>query len=136
MKNELERLRRICLSIDGAVEKTSHGEPTWFAGEKGRVFAMFDNRHHGALHVSVWLPAPVGAQGGLVKSDPARYFVPPYVGVKGWIGVVLDTKPDWKVVESLVNEAFVLVAKPTRRGTEGAARPSRAAKPAPSRRRR
>jgi predicted DNA-binding protein (MmcQ/YjbR family) len=113
----LERLRKLCLSMPAAIEKESHGEPTWFAGEKGRVFAMFDNHHHGAPHVSVWLPTPKELQETLVASDRAKYFVPPYVGPKGWVGVVLDANPDWKVVEELIREAFDSVTIASQRRT-------------------
>lgn len=109
---ELARLRPLCLAIDGAFEKLSHGEPTWFTGPKGKCFAMFDNHHHGAEHVSVWIPAPPDVQRALVASQPERYWVPPYVGHKGWVAIVLDTKPDWKVVASMLKEAFALVAAP------------------------
>jgi hypothetical protein len=104
-----ERLRRICMALPEANEKLSHGEPTWFAG-KGRVFAMLDGYHHGSPHLSVWLPQPFGAQEALIDADPQRFFRPPYVGVSGWVGVVLDTKPDWGVVAGLVREAFLHVA--------------------------
>jgi predicted DNA-binding protein (MmcQ/YjbR family) len=109
-KNAVARLRAICLALPEAVEKTSHGAPTWFAG-KGKVFAMLDDHHHGAPHLSVWLPAGLGAQEGLIASDPERYFRPPYVGPSGWVGVVLDTRPDWAVVGWLVEQAYRLVAK-------------------------
>jgi hypothetical protein len=105
----IERLRTICLALPEAQEKLSHGEPTWFAG-KGKVFATLDNHHHGAPHLSVWLPQPDGAQQALVESDPARFFRPPYVGSSGWVGVVLDSKPDWKMVAALVRDAYVHVA--------------------------
>jgi hypothetical protein len=105
----VERARRICLALPEANEKVSHGEPTWFAGT-GKVFAMVDDHHHGAPHCSLWLPAPPGAQEALVASAPDRYFRPPYVGHKGWVGVVLDGKPDWKVVEALVEDAYRHVA--------------------------
>ena len=107
----LARLRAICLALPEAVEKISHGEPTWFAG-KGKVFAMLANHHHGADHLSVWLPAPLGAQEAMVWRDPKRYFRPPYVGPQGWVGVVLDTKPDWNLIAELVEEAYRLVAHP------------------------
>jgi hypothetical protein len=103
------RLRAICLALPDANERLSHGEPTWFAG-KGKAFAMLDDHHHGAPHLSVWLPAGLGAQEALIESDPRRYFRPPYVGAQGWVGVVLDTKPDWAVVAWLVEQAFRLVA--------------------------
>jgi predicted DNA-binding protein (MmcQ/YjbR family) len=104
-----ERLRKLCMALPEANEKLSHGEPTWFAG-KGKVFAMLDNHHHGAQHLGVWLPLPRGEQEGLVKKNPERFFKPPYVGPKGWVGVVLDTKPDWQQVEQLVREAYEFVA--------------------------
>jgi hypothetical protein len=71
---------------------------------------MLDDHHHGAAHLSVWLPAGVGAQEALIESDPKRYFRPPYVGVSGWVGVVLDTQPDWTQVVWLVEQAYRLVA--------------------------
>ncbi len=105
----LARLRAICLALPEAQEKISHGEPTWFAG-KGKVFAMFDNHHHGGEHISVWLPAPPGLQEALVESDPKRYWRPPYLGHRGWIALVLDAKPHWGVVAGLVEQSFRLVA--------------------------
>ena len=104
-----ERLRKICLALPEAAEKLSHGEPTWFAG-KGKVFAMLDNHHHGAVHLSVWLPQPLGAQEALIDSDPERFFRPPYVGPSGWVGMVLDTHPDWRMVADLVTTAYRHVA--------------------------
>lgn len=105
----LGRLRAICMALPQASEKISHGEPTWRAG-KGKVFATLDDHHHGAAHLSVWLPAGLGAQEALIESDPKRYFRPPYVGHRGWVGVVLDGKPDWKVVAWLVEQGYRLVA--------------------------
>lgn len=108
-REPLARLRAICLGLPEANERASHGEPTWFAG-KGKVFAMLDDHHHGAEHLSVWLPAGLGAQEAMIDSDPKRYFRPPYVGASGWIGVVLDTRPDWAVVAWLVEQAYRLTA--------------------------
>jgi predicted DNA-binding protein (MmcQ/YjbR family) len=110
----VDRLRKICMAEADAVEKLSHGEPTWFAG-KGKVFAMLDNHHHGAARLAVWLPQPLGAQEALIDADAERFFRPPYVGASGWVGVVLDTKPDWGMVAEMVREAYLLVAKPKRR---------------------
>jgi len=107
----LARLRAICLALPEAAEKISHGEPTWLAG-KGKVFAMLDDHHHGAPHLSVWLPAGLGGQEALIESDPKRYFRPPYVGHRGWVGVVLDARPDWGMVAWLVEQAYRLVAHP------------------------
>jgi len=95
------------MALPEANERVSHGEPTWFAG-KGKVFAMLDGHHHN--HLSVWLPQSLGGQAAFIDSDPARFFRPPYVGASGWVGVVLDTKPDWDMVASLVREAYLRVA--------------------------
>ncbi|MGV3620311.1 MAG: MmcQ/YjbR family DNA-binding protein [Archangium sp.] len=103
------KLRALCMKFPEATEKISHGEPTWKAG-KGKVFATLDNHHHGAPHLSAWLPMPPGMQQQLVDMDSKRFFVPPYVGPSGWVGVVLDSKPDWKLVEKLLREAFLHVA--------------------------
>ena len=105
----VDRLRAICLAFPEANERVSHGEPTWFAG-KGKVFAMLDNHHHGGPHLSVWLPQPIGVQELLLAADPKQFFRPPYVGPSGWVGVVLDAKPDWTMVTRLVRDAYVHVA--------------------------
>ena len=105
----LERLRAICLALPEAQEKISHDEPTWFAG-KGKVFAMFDDHHHGAEHVSVWLPAPPGAQEVLIANDPKRFWRPPYLGHRGWVAIALDTRPKWGLVADLVEQGYRLVA--------------------------
>ena len=108
----IERVRRICLAFPEASEKEAWSEPTWRV--KNKLFAQLDDHHHGSPHCSVWLPAALGVQETLVESDPDRFFRPPYVGYRGWIGVVLDTrphtKPDWKLVAALVEQAYRLVA--------------------------
>ena len=85
---QLRRVRRVCLSLPGATEKLSHGEPTFFVHK--RVFAGFSNNHHGDGHVAVVLPASPGLQEALVEEAPHAYYRPPYVGAAGWIGVELD----------------------------------------------
>ena len=74
-----------------------------------------DSYHHGANHYSAWVAAPLGAQELLVRSDPEHYFVPPYVGYRGWVGITLDNDPDWGGVESIVADAYALVAASGRR---------------------
>jgi predicted DNA-binding protein (MmcQ/YjbR family) len=108
-RGPIARLRAICLELPEANERVSHGEPTWFAG-KGKVFAMLDDHHHGSPHLSVWLPGAAGAQEALIESDPTRFFRPPYVGSAGWVGMVLDSRPDWRFVAWLVEQAYRLVA--------------------------
>ncbi len=83
----LHRVRSLCTQLPGVTEKLSHGEPTFFVNK--RVFAMFDNNHHDDGHIAVWVPAPPGLQATLVRQSPRTYFKPPYVGVRGWIGIEL-----------------------------------------------
>ncbi len=104
----MERLRAICLALPETSEKMAWGEPTWRV--KGKLFAQLDNHHHGADHLAVWLPAPLGEQESLVFLDPQRFFRPPYVGPRGWVGVRIDRGPDWKLVTSLVTQAYREVA--------------------------
>jgi predicted DNA-binding protein (MmcQ/YjbR family) len=81
------------------------------------MFATFDNHHHGAPHVGVWLAMPLGAQEALVYQDPKRFFVPPYVGTRGWVGVRLDNRPSWTTVEKVVRESYAHIAQPSRART-------------------
>lgn len=115
----IERLRRICMALPDVTEKIAWGEPTWRAG---KIFAQMDTHHHGADHVAVWLPARPGVQEELVAEDPAHFFRPSYVGQKGWIGVRLDNRPDWKIVASLVADAYREVAPPSARRSIDATR--------------
>jgi hypothetical protein len=105
---QLKRVRRICLSIPGTVEKTSHGAPTFFTPK--RVFAMFADNHHGDGHVAVWIPAGPGVQTALIEEAPEIYFRPPYVGPSGWVGVEVS-KVDDDQLGALIREAFRHVAK-------------------------
>ncbi|HXI32335.1 MAG TPA: MmcQ/YjbR family DNA-binding protein [Vicinamibacterales bacterium] len=109
---QLARLRDLCLSMPGAVEKTSHGEPTFFTPK--RVFAMFANNHHDDGHVAVWLPAGPGAQDMMIEEAPQIYFRPPYVGPAGWIGVELSRVDDDQL-GALIREAFQLSAAKDRK---------------------
>src|SRR6266404_3218109 len=84
----LSRVRRLCSTLPQTTEKLSHGEPTFFVGKK--VYAMFANNHHNDGHVAVWIPVSPGLQATLLKSEPHKFFMPPYVGVRGWVGVELD----------------------------------------------
>ena len=102
-KGLIDRLRKIALALPDSTEKLSHGEPTFFTA--GRTFAMIDNNHHGSGHIAVYVNAPGGAQETLVEADPTHFFVPPYVGKSGWIGVRLDGKLPWPVIADLVAQA-------------------------------
>ena len=99
------RLRAICLALPEAREKEAWGDPTFRI--RDRIFAM---EKRGDGRVSVWCKAPPGCQELLVGADRARFFVPPYVGHKGWVGVRLDNGPDWDEVGVLVRRSYRLIA--------------------------
>lgn len=107
----LERLRAICLALPETTERLSHGEPTFFVRSK-KVFVTYADHHHDD-RLSFWCHAPAGAQQALVESDPQRFFAPPYVGGRGWIGVYLDVERDdafWEEIAELVQDAYRMVA--------------------------
>ena len=95
------------MALPEATERLSHGEPTWFVGKK--TFVTYANHHHDE-RVAFWCAAPIEAQDALVESAPERFFVPPYVGGRGWLGVYLDVPVDWKKIASLVEMAYINVA--------------------------
>ena len=109
-RTPIDRLRAICLALPESTEKVAWGEPTWRVG--GKLFAQLDNHHHGADHLAVWLPAPLGEQESLIFLDPERFFRPPYVGQRGWVGARIDRRPDWALVVALVKQAYREVAPP------------------------
>jgi len=109
-RTPVQRLRAICLQLPEATEKIAWGEPTWRV--RGKLFAQLDDHHHGADHLAVWLPAPLGEQEAMIFTDPARFFRPPYVGPRGWVGVRIDRRPNWAQVATLVEQAYRLVAPP------------------------
>ncbi|MPZ95074.1 MAG: MmcQ/YjbR family DNA-binding protein [Propionibacteriales bacterium] len=102
----LPRLRELCLALPEVTEKLSHGEPTWFVR---KTFVTYADHHHDD-RLGFWCAAPPGAQGELVAADPDRFFVPPYVGTRGWLGVRLDVPLDWKEIAELVTDAYREVA--------------------------
>jgi hypothetical protein len=103
------RVRAICLALPETTERLSYGEPTWFVRDK-KTFVMFSTNHHGGP-LGFWCAAPFGAQDALIGSDPERYFRPPYVGHRGWVGVRLDAgETDWTEVTQIVREAYRVVA--------------------------
>jgi predicted DNA-binding protein (MmcQ/YjbR family) len=104
----IEKLRAICLELPDSTEQVAWAEPTWRVG--GRIFAQCDSRKGKSPELSVHLPASLGAQEALIESDPGRFYRPAYVGGKGWVGVVLDGDPEWKMVSSLVRTAYDLIA--------------------------
>lgn len=102
----LERLRAICLTFPEAVEAGGVGSPSFKVREK--IFAM---RHPMEGRPSLWCKAPAGAQDVLVRAEPARYFVPPYVGHHGWVGIWLDpAEVDWDETAGLIEESYRMTA--------------------------
>ncbi|HEV8582462.1 MAG TPA: MmcQ/YjbR family DNA-binding protein [Thermoanaerobaculia bacterium] len=107
-RDPLEALRKLCLALPEVTERISHGEPTWFVRGK-KTFVMYANQHHDD-RLAFWCAAPDGAQQALVAANPERFFIPPYVGYRGWIGVRLDVPVDWDEIAELVTEAYRTVA--------------------------
>lgn len=105
----LGRLRALCLELPGATEKIAWGDPTWRI--KDRIFAMQKGNYAGG-RPSVWFKAADGAQAMLVDADPVHFFVPPYVGHKGWVGVYLDgAGVPWGQLEHLVADSYRLIRR-------------------------
>jgi hypothetical protein len=105
----LARLREVCLGLPETSERLSHGAPTFFIrGKRAFVMAMTD--HHGDGRFALWCAAPEGLQKTLVEADPERFFVPAYVGHRGWLGVRLDRGLGWDEIAGIVEDAYVEVA--------------------------
>lgn len=106
-----ERVRAICLALPGATERASHGAPAFFAGKQ--FLMLWPEGHHDHRFPHLWCAAPEGAQGELTATEPDRFFRPPYVGGRGWIGVRLDGQIDWEEMSAICEEAFRTVAAPS-----------------------
>lgn len=106
----LTRLRKISLGLPEAHEVEAWGEPTFRV--RNKLFAMHANaaNHHGDGRHAVWCKAAPGNQELMVRSAPDRFFVPPYVGPSGWIGVYLDKGTDWDELAQLLRDSYRLVA--------------------------
>ena len=109
----LERLRAICLALPEVEERPSHGTAAFFT--RGRQFAHYWDNHHGDGRLAVWCAAPLGMQEAMVTADPERFFRPPYVGHRGWLGMRLDRDPDWDEVAHVIGYAHRVVAPARRR---------------------
>ena len=102
-----KQLRKICLALPEAVDKPfgGHTTPTYRVRDKIFVMQSSDRERH-----ALWCKAPPGAQRILVGSDPERFFSPPYVGPKGWIGMYLNGTVDWELVTDLVTDSYRMTA--------------------------
>jgi hypothetical protein len=105
----IERVRRLCLALPEVTERLSHGAPTFFVQGKKSFLMVWDN-HHGDGIFGLWVAAPPGNQELLVQADPERFFRPPYVGHRGWLGVRLDGPVDWDEIAGIVEDAWATVA--------------------------
>lgn len=125
--DRLQRLRSLCLGLPQATEKVAWGDPTWRVRDK--IFAMQKGNYEGG-RPSLWLKAPDGAQAALVEGQPEQFFVPPYVGHKGWVGAYLDGRSiDWPLIESLIEESYRLIAPRALAAEVSGAKPVDNAKP-------
>jgi hypothetical protein len=105
----LNKLRGICLALPAVTERLSHGAPTFFVRSK-RAFVMVLTDFHGDGRFALWCAAPEGMQAMLVDADAERFFVPPYVGHRGWLGVRLDRGLHWDELAGIVEDAYAEVA--------------------------
>jgi hypothetical protein len=105
----LKRLREICLAFPETSERLSHGAPSFFVREK-RCFLMLLDDHHGDGRFAIWCAAPPGNQELLLQADGERFFRPPYVGHRGWLGVMLHGKVDWDEIAGICEDAYAAVA--------------------------
>ena len=108
-EDPFERVREISLALPEVTERLSHGAPTFFVRDE-RAFVMCMDDHHGDGRLAIWCAAAPGVQAMLVGDDPERFFVPPYVGHRGWLGVRLDVKPDWDEIGGILEDAYRAVA--------------------------
>jgi hypothetical protein len=107
-----QRLRAICITLPEVTERLSHGSVTFFVRGR-RTLCYLSDDHHGDGRLALVYPAPDGVQAELLRCEPERFFRPPYVGHRGWLGLRLDIDPDWDEVEDVVQEAYRLVAPKT-----------------------
>lgn len=105
----LQRVRAVCLALPETSERLSHGAPTFFVRAK-RAFLMVLRNHHGDGRFAIWCAAPDGMQKLLLEADSEKFFVPPYVGHRGWLGVRLDRGLDWEELTGIVEDAYAEVA--------------------------
>ena len=103
-----QAVRDTCLWLPEAEEFLSHGSPNFRV--RGKTFATYVVNYHGDGRVALWLNSPAGAQDLHVEAEPRHFFIPPYVGPRGWLGVVLDRGVEWQRIAKLVREAYEKVA--------------------------
>src|SRR5262245_62022797 len=118
-KTILDAVREVCVSFPEVEEEVSHGMASFRLKGGGKTFAYYTVNHHGDGRVALWLSSPPGAQEIHTQGEPKYFFVPPYVGPKGWLGVHLNKGLSWKRVAVLAREAYEKVASPKLRAKMG-----------------
>jgi hypothetical protein len=108
----LADLRRICAALPDVTERPSHSAPTWFVRDRRSFLTLWEHGHHDNQFPHLWCAAPPGAQQELIAADPERFFRPPYVGHRGWLGVRLDGEVDWTEIAELCQDAYETVSAP------------------------
>jgi hypothetical protein len=108
--NLAARLRPICMALPEVTERLSHGAPTWFVQGKKTFVTLWADGHHDLHFPHLWCAAPEGVQEELVAAEPERFFRPPYVGGRGWLGVRLDVDVDWDEIAALCEDAYRVIA--------------------------
>ncbi|HEY3725087.1 MAG TPA: MmcQ/YjbR family DNA-binding protein [Acidimicrobiia bacterium] len=108
--DRVDRLRAICLALPEVSERPSHSAPTWFVRDKLSFVMLWADGHHDDDFPHLWCAAPPGAQEELVESEPGRFFRPPYVGHRGWLGVRLDGRVNWSEITEICRDAYRVVA--------------------------
>ena len=108
----LTRLRATCLGFPEVTERPSHGAPTWFVRDKSTFVTFWQHGHHANDFPHLWCAAPPGVQEEMVAAEPERFFRPPYVGGRGWLGVRLDVDVDWDEIAELCEDAYRVTAPP------------------------
>ena len=106
----LQRLRGVCTSFPEVTERLSHGAPTWFVRDKSAFVTLWADGHHGNQFPHLWCAAPPGVQTELIEAEPERFFRPPSVGGRGWLGVRLDVGVDWDELTRICEEAYRVIA--------------------------
>jgi hypothetical protein len=106
----LADVREICLGFPEVTERLSHGTLTWFVRGKSTFVTLHETGHHRNEFPHLWCAAPTGVQEELIAAEPERFFRPPYVGHRGWLGVRLDGDVDWTEIAELCEDAYRLIA--------------------------
>jgi hypothetical protein len=109
----LDRIRAVCLGLPEVTERLSHGSPCFFVRGKRTFVMTMPDGHHDTDFPQMWCAAPVGGQDELIAADPRRFFKPPYVGHRGWVGVRLDRDPDWAEIAEVCVDAYRTIAPKT-----------------------